>query len=51
MKQLIHTHCTSIRMPHTWHSRIEAMAKRLGVSTSEIYRQAVNLYIMQVSID
>jgi len=47
-KPLIHTHCTSIRIPENWHAQMHAMAKHLGVSTSEIYRQAVSLYLKTV---
>lgn len=44
----INTHCTSIRIPENWHGQMYAMAKQLSVSTSEIYRQAVNLYLKKV---
>lgn len=43
-----YTYCTSIRIPDNWHRQMHDMAKGLGVSTSEIYRQAVNLYLKHV---
>jgi predicted DNA-binding protein len=44
-RHLQHDHCTSIRMPSTWHTRMHAIARQFGLSDSEIYRQAVQHYL------
>ena len=44
-RQLVHDHCTSIRMPCNWHINMTEIAKKFGISHSEIYRQAVQHFL------
>ena len=50
-RRLIYTQCTSIGIPDLWHNQVRMMAEYLGVSRSEIFRQAVALYLRQVKLD
>ena len=45
-RHLIHDHCTSIRMPCNWHDTMTAIARQFGISHSEIYRQAVQHFLL-----
>lgn len=45
-RQLVHDHCTSIRIPCNWHTNMTEIAKKFGISHSEIYRQAVQHFLL-----
>jgi predicted DNA-binding protein len=43
-----HQKATTLRLPEALHDRVRAMAERIGVSSTDVYRMAVLAYLREM---